>query len=204
MHAACQRMTTTKDIRGECQQCGGQFDFPAEQAGLTANCPHCGQPTELLLATPPETESPVKTKAIVFIVIAVVIGVAGVIGAQLAIKRAKRMVGPATEPATANAQVPAKPEGPFAAQKFEVSDVTLEGTPGSKLVYARGTIKNTASSQRFGVKVELDLLDASGQRVGRVTDYVGVIDPNKVWKFRAMVVEAKATSAKIAAIKETK
>lgn len=196
-------MTTTKDIRGECQHCGGQFDFPAEQAGLTGNCPHCGQPTELLLATPPDVESPARTKAVVFIVIAVVIGVGGLIGAQLAIKRAKRMVGQEAPPASVAAQ-PSKPAGPFAAQNFQVSPVTLESAPGSNLVYARGAITNTASQQRFGVKVELDLFDAGGQRLGTASDYTGVIEPDAEWKFRALVVETKAASAKIAAIKETK
>lgn len=196
-------MTTTKDIRGECQHCGGQFDFPAEQAGLTANCPHCGQPTELLLATPPEVESPIRSKAKVYIVVALVIGVAGLIGAQLALTRVRRMVGQEEPPAVVAAP-PTKPTGPFAAQDFQVSPVTLESAPGSKLVYARGAITNTANQQRFGVKVELDLFDASGQRLGTASDYTGVIEPAAEWKFRAMVVAAKATSAKIAAIKETK
>jgi len=196
-------MTTTKDIRGECQHCGGQFDFSAEQVGLTGNCPHCGQPTELLLAVPPEVESPTRTKAVVFIAVAVVIGVGGWIGAQLAIKRAKRMVGQEAPPA-AVATPPPKPIGPFAAQNFQVSSVTLESASGSRLVYARGAITNTANQQRFGVKVELDLFDTNGQRVGGASDYTGVIEPDAEWKFRAMVVDAKAASAKIAAIKETK
>jgi hypothetical protein len=196
-------MTTTKDIRGECQHCAGQFDFPADQAGLTGTCPHCGQPTELFLATPPEVESPARTRPIVFIVVALVIVVGGLIGAQLAIKRAKQMAGKETTLATVGAPPP-KPAGPFAAQSFEVSPVTLESASGSKLVYARGAITNTANQQRFGVKVELDLFDASGQRLGTASDYTGVIEPAAEWKFRAMVVDAKATSAKIAAIKETK
>lgn len=196
-------MTTTKDIRGECQHCGGQFDFPADQAGLTGNCPHCGQPTEFLLATPPDVASPARTKAIVFIVIAVVIGVGGLIGTQLAIKRAKRMVGQGEPPAPVVAQPP-KPTGPFAAQNFQVSPVTLENAPGSKLVYARGAITNTVKQQRFGVKVDLDLFDTNGVRIGGASDYTGVIEPEAEWKFRAMVVDAKATSAKVAAIKETK
>ena len=91
-------MATTKNILGECQHCGGQFEFPAEQAGLMGNCPHCGQPTELLLATPPEAESPGARKATVFIIIAVVILAGGLIGATLALKRAQRLV---TKPAVA-------------------------------------------------------------------------------------------------------
>lgn len=196
-------MPMTKDIRGECQHCGGQFDFPAEQAGLTGNCPHCCQPTELLLATPPDVKSPIRSKAVLFIFIAVMIGVVGLIGAQLAVKRAKRMVGLEETPVVV-AALPPQPTGPFAAQDFQVSPVTLESAPGSNLVYARGAITNTAAQQRFGVKVELDFFDAGGQRLGTASDYTGVIEPAAEWRFRAMVVDAKATSAKIAAIRETK
>ncbi len=194
-------MATTKNILGECQQCGGQFEFPAERAGLTGDCPHCGQPTELLLATPPEAESPGARKATVFIIIAVVILAGGLIGATLALKRAQRLV---TKPAVAAPAAIFQPPDPFTAQGFRVSPVTLEHTPGSKLVHAQGTIVNTTNRQRFGVKVELDLFDASGQRIASAADYVGVIEPNAQWKFRVLVVEAKAASAKIAVIKETK
>ena len=194
---------TTKDIRGECQHCSGQFDFPAEQAGLTGDCPHCGQPTELLLATPPEVASPVKAKAIGFTIVAIVILVGGLVGAQFAIKRAQRMVGRDVAPVPTAAQPP-KPADPFAAQNFRTTPVTLVAQPGSKLVYAQGALVNTGNQQRFGVKVEIDLFDASGNRLAGASDYIGVIEPNAEWRFRALVVETKAASAMIVAIKETK
>ena len=195
-------MTTTKNLNGECQHCGGAFEFPAESAGLTGECPHCGQPTELLLATPPEEKSPAQTKAILYTVVAIVILVGGLIGAILALKRAQRLVGqPHAEQAKATAP---KPPDPFAVQEFRVSAVTLETTPGTKIVHARGSIINTAKQQRFGVKVELDLFDASGKWMASSSDYTGVIEASAEWKFSAPVLEAKAASAKIAAIKETK
>ena len=195
-------MTTTKNLSGECQHCGGAFEFPVESAGLTGECPHCGQPTELLLATPPEEKSPAQTKAILYTVVAIVILIGGLIGAIIALKRAQRLV---RQPQTTQTETTApKPPDPFAAQEFRVSAVTLETTPGTKIVHARGSIFNTTKQQRFGVKVELDLFDASGKWVANSSDYTGVIEPNAEWKFSAPVVEAKAASAKIAAIKETK
>jgi hypothetical protein len=196
-------MQTTKDVRGQCQQCGGQFDFPAEHAGLTASCPHCGQPTELLLATPPEEESPIRRKAIVFTVVAIVILLGGLTGVIVALKRAERMVAKQPVAAPANA-APAKSANSFATQEFRVSPVTIERTPGSKLVYAQGSVFNLAKQQRFGVKVELQLLDGEDQPVANASDYTGVIEPDAEWRFRALVVEAKAVSAKIVAIKESK
>ena len=193
---------TTKNLDGECQHCGGAFEFPAESAGLTGECPHCGQPTELLLATPPEEKSPAQTKAILYTVVAIVILVGGLIGAVIALKRAQRLIG--RPPAAPTEAIAPKPAGPFAAQDFRVSAVTLETTPGTKIVHARGSIINTAKQQRFGVKVELDLFDATGKWVASSSDYTGVIEPNAEWKFSAPVVEKNAATAKIAAIKETK
>ncbi len=62
----------TKHLKGDCQHCGGPLQFPAEHTGLVADCPHCRQPTELLLARPPE-EPTLPTRAIVWAVVALLI-----------------------------------------------------------------------------------------------------------------------------------
>jgi len=198
-------MMPTKNLRGECQHCGGALEFPAEATGTTAECPHCGQLTELLLALPPETGSPLRTKAIIFAVIAVVILLAGVGGTMLALKRAQRMSARQQEAlAQATAQTPPKPPDPFAAIGFRASPVTLAKGEGSSIVYALGTIENLANRQRFGVRVELELLDAAGNKVGNATDYRPTLELKEEWRFRALVVEKKAASARIVAIKEDK
>ena len=198
-------MKTTKNLSGECQQCGGRFEFPPEAAGLTGECPHCGKQTECLLASPLEEKSPAQSRAIIYTVVAVVILAGGLIGAFVALKRAQRQFGKrhTVQTQTSTGQPP-QPADPFAQVNFRVSTVTLETTPGTKLVHALGSIVNTTNRQRFGVTVQLDLFDATGQWVAKATDYVGLIEPNAEWKFRALVLEAKATSAKIAAIKEAK
>ena len=191
---------TSKYLKGECQQCGGHVEFPAEAAGTTIECPHCGQVTELLLAVP-KSEPSVPTKAIVYTIIAIVILIGGLIGTQVALKRAKRLVEqkrdaspmPATKQPTAD---------PVPKDGFRVSSVTLEKTPGSSLVYAVGTVRNITNRQRFGVTVELELLDDTGKKIGDAKDYQNVIEPNGEWQFRALVVHAKTASAKVSAIKE--
>jgi len=85
---------------------------------------------------------------------------------------------------------------------FRVSAITLEKTPGSSLVYAVGTLTNPSDRQRFGVKVELDLLDSAGQKVGTTKDYQQVIEPKGQWRFRALVVGSKAASARLASVME--
>jgi len=196
-------MMQTKNLRGECQNCGGAMEFVAEAVGTTAACPHCGQPTELMLALPAEAASPLRTKAIVFAVIAVVILLGGVGGTMLALKRAQRMSARQQE-AQATSQTPPKPTEPFADIGFRVSPVTLDKGEGSSIIYARGTIGNLASRQRFGVRVELELLDATGNKVGNATDYQATVEAQAEWRFRALVVEKKATSARVVAIKEDK
>jgi hypothetical protein len=86
--------------------------------------------------------------------------------------------------------------------ELQASEVSLEHAPGTSLVYAVGTIKNNSARQRFGVKVELDLSDAAGQKIGTATDYRQVLDPGAEWQFKALVVDSKTKSAKIVAIHE--
>ncbi len=80
--------------------------------------------------------------------------------------------------------------------------ITLEKAPGGHLVYAVGKLRNTSDHQRFGVKVELDVLDADNDKIGTATDYTPSIDPGKEWKFKALVTDRAAAAAKLAAVKE--
>ena len=77
-------MNLTKNIKGNCQQCGGPFDFPVEGIGQTVDCPHCSKPTELQLATPPAT-SAVSSRQIVYIIVAIAILLGGLVGTMIAL-----------------------------------------------------------------------------------------------------------------------
>ena len=195
-------MMKIKNLRGECEHCGGPIEFHAEHVGTTANCPHCEQPTELMLAQPPEEGSPLRTKAIVFTAIVAVIVIGGIVGASVALKRAKRMR--AEQPQTfTKTEEPTASLDPFARNGFRVSPVTLSKGQGSSIVYATGSISNTTIRQRFGVKVDLELLDATGMKVGMASDYKSVMEAGAEWSYRALVVEKKAVSAKVAAVNES-
>jgi hypothetical protein len=198
-------MMPMKNLQGECQQCGRPIEFLADAVGTTTDCPHCGQPTELMLALPPEHQASGRTKAIVFTFIALVILMGGVGGTMLALNRARRMTAQqqgdrdmATPPA------PSEPADALAGIGFRASPVTLDKGQGSSIVYAVGTVGNLTNRQRFGVRVEVELLDAAGDKVGSATDYRPTLEPNEEWRFRALVVEKKAVSARVAAIKEDK
>ena len=83
-----------------------------------------------------------------------------------------------------------------------IGEINLEKSGSSKVVYAVGRVANELARQRFGLRIELDLFDAGGDKVGTATDYLSVLEPGKEWRFKAMVFESKAVSAKLAAIRE--
>ena len=88
---------------------------------------------------------------------------------------------------------------------MKITQVALDqpkGAKGSRLVYVTGVLKNDSDHQRFGVRVELDLLDATGAKVGTATDYRQSLDPRATWQFRAIVTDRRATAAKLAGVKE--
>src|SRR5947207_1269951 len=202
-------MHKTKFLKGECQHCAGHLEFQAEMAGLMADCPHCGQQTELLLALPTQ-EPTVPRRTVVWAAVGIVILVLGLIGAIMALKRAERWAARQKHPnETSIASAPAADSEPAAGipdpqeqNGFAVSPVQLEKARGTSLVYATGTLKNISDHKRFGVKVEIDLLNRDEQKVGTATDYQQVMETNATWNFKALVVDSKATSAKVAAIKE--
>jgi hypothetical protein len=211
-------MSRIKFLKGPCGQCGGNIEFPAEMVGTVAECPHCGKSTELFLAVPKQ-EPALPGRVILWTVVSVVILGLGLAGAMVALRRAERLASsqkeepPAAAPeaatnesaaisplaATTNAAPAPVPEQP---PPFEVSEIKLEKAPGTSLIHAVGTVLNPLDKQRFGVKVEIDLLNASGKKVGTASDYTQVIEPKAAWHFKALVVAAKPASAKLASIKE--
>jgi hypothetical protein len=200
-------MSRLKYLKGECSHCGGPIGFPADSIGSTASCPHCSLPTELTLARPKDEPS-LPSKTIVWTVAAVLILGLGLIAAMVALHMAEKRVRPKPEQAAMQvAAAPATnaepaPEDPIVKAGFRASPITLEQGQGTSLVYAIGTLTNAANRQRFGVKVELDLLDDAGQKIGGAKDYQQVIEPHGEWQFKALVVDSKAKSAKLVAVNE--
>jgi len=145
--------------------------------------------------------------------IAVLILALGGVGLRAAFNIAKKRAADRNHPlppvavAPTNA-VPAEPDDPATKAGFRVSAITLEKekksgtTVVSSLVHAVGTVTNPSAKRRFGVRVELDLLDAANRKIGTATDYASVIEPNSEWRFNALVLASKAASAKLAVIKE--
>src|SRR5438093_13063885 len=120
-------MNRTKYLKGECRECGGHIEFPAEAAGTTIDCPHCGKPTALLLAAP-RTEPTVPRKAIAWTIIATIILGLGLAASLAALKRAqnwaarqkeKSAATPRADAAT-NSQAAPTPEALAAQMGFKI------------------------------------------------------------------------------------
>jgi len=115
---------------------------------------------------------------------------------------------PASAPAAATSPAmtsPMVPKGPKLIGDLKVTQVALDqpkGAKGSRLVYVTGVLKNDSDHQRFGVRVEIDLLDATTNKVGTATDYRQMLEPRATWQFRALVTDRRTVGARLAGVKE--
>ena len=194
-------MSDSEHFKCSCKNCGGHIEFPAAAAGMSVPCPHCQFPTELLppnngrAAAAPER----RGRAAIFLGLTLVL-LAGAGG--YGYWKQMQSASPHESVAT-NTTIPkpvSKPAKSLA--DLKLATVTIEKTKGSGLIYAVGTMQNDSDHQRFGVRVEFDLLDAGGAKLGTSTDYTQLIEPRAEWTFRALVLDAKAVTAKPARIQE--
>ena len=80
--------------------------------------------------------------------------------------------------------------------------MTLEKARSGSLVYAVGTLRNESDLPRYGVRVEIGLTDANERPLRVATDYTQTMEPRAEWRFRALVLDAKAVAGKVTSIKE--
>lgn len=191
---------------------------PPAATGSTIPAPPADRP-----GLPPETTAPAsnKSKALSFLFVVIgllAIGAVGFYGYKLMVanEAPDNLTPPpaATQnPSTSAAETAREsgtglkssaPKTPKSRADLKASPVILEKSRGgSSLVYAVGTISNESDHQRFGVKVEVDILDGKGQKVGKATDYLPLLEPREQWRFHALILEEeKAKSARIASIEE--
>lgn len=99
-------------------------------------------------------------------------------------------------------EAPKKPTRPKSPDDLKVGEIELQKTKGSSLVYAVGTLKNDSDYERYGVRVEVDLFNANGKKIGTAKDYKDYIAARQNWEFRALIPEPKAAKAQLASVKE--
>lgn len=206
-------MAETKFLKCPCDHCGGHIEFPADGIGATIPCPHCARPTELALEIPAHLiQRPGRGRK--WFIAGAVILVAGAVAIIAILATAQRLMKKTREkseefrrsahPAlrTNAAARPARPAPVQSMSNFSLSPVTIEKAAGSSLAYATGTLKNDTDRQRFGVSVELEVFDRAGTKLGAAKDAAQIIEPRGEWKFRALLVQKDAASARVATVKE--
>jgi len=209
-------MAETKFLKCPCDHCGGHIEFPADGIGATIPCPHCARPTELALEIPAHLiQRPGRGRnwfiaGTVILVVGVVAIVAILITAQRLMKKTREKneafrssVSPVVRTNTAARS--AAPSAPARLiNEFSSSPVAIEKAAGSSIAYATGTLKNASDRQRFGVSVELEVLNAAGAKIGVAKDSAQLIEPRSEWKFRALLIQKNAASARVTDVKEQK
>jgi len=196
-------MSTDNFVKGECRACGGHLEFPAEAAGETIECPHCGKPTKLAAGAALNQAGISRRKRLA---IAVALFLAAVIPTLLLVLNKPHAAASSalvTKAVSTNTPAaPAVPADEIRTNDFAVSAIRLEKTPGSSLVYATGKIRNLGDRRRFGVRVELNLFDKNARPIGLAKDYQPLLEPGAEWHFKAMVMESKVVSARLNSIHE--
>jgi hypothetical protein len=92
---------------------------------------------------------------------------------------------------------------PKSLDDLKIGRVEIDQPKGSGLRYAVGTLKNESDHPRYGITIEVSLLDKSGQSLPtKATDYLQMLEPRKEWRFRALVLESKAVTAQVASVRE--
>lgn len=130
----------------------------------------------------------------------------------LAVKKSKKeKAGDTTRPRTTSAPPepapiptpkPPEPTGPKAIADLKTGGVKLEKATGSSLVYAVGMLTNDSGHQRYGVRIEINLSDATGKPAGIAKDYRQVLEPGEAWRFRGLILDARARSGAVSGITE--
>ena len=209
-------MSAAEYLKGPCQHCANSLEFPADGVGQTTTCPHCGQATVLQvdITTTDGRDCDARKssgKLIAVALLLLAIG-GGAIGVMVFRKPAENTVESERPPkiASSTEATPPSPEPPapvktLAAKSIDdlkAGPITLEKAKSGGLVYAVGTLRNQSDHQRFGVNIELALTDARGNKAGTAKDYRAVLEPRQEWRFRALILDSKATAATVSSIRE--
>jgi hypothetical protein len=194
-------MSETNFLKGECASCGGHLEFPAEAAGETVPCPHCGQPTTLAISGAAKKSG----RGWILIALAILLAGAGMFvwtqhrGSQ---NSTVQNNSTATNTATNVSPPPKKPAYEKLTNDLAIYPFGLDKMKGSSLLYVTGMVANVSDRQRFGVKVQFQLLDENSNVVGAANDYQATLPANGQWQFKAMVMSSKTVSAKFDSITE--
>lgn len=79
--------------------------------------------------------------------------------------------------------------------KLELVEVTSAYNDGFSSYYIEGTIKNNTDKTYSYVQVTFNLYDADGALIGTAMDNINNLEPNGVWKFKALNLSSSGNVA---------
>ncbi len=215
-------MSGHQSFKFSCPHCGGHIEATAAYGGHSIACPHCGRSIVVPAAetSPPESggaraDPQLFVKRLGRALMAASIG-AGLLLAGVAFWASRRApanqvaagsaAGRAGQPATGSPEKPVGSPGATARPKpgegLRAGEVSIEKQPKSSLMYAVGTVTNLSGQQRFGVRIELEILDKENVKLGEASDYTQVLEPGATWAYRALLPDSHAAGVRVARIRE--
>ena len=90
-------------------------------------------------------------------------------------------------------------------ETLRVGEIRIQrprGDRGTQVIYAMGSLTNTAAMERLGVRVEISLQNNRGETIDETSEYKASIGPGETWKFRGMVHSPLVVTGKVTKIKE--
>ncbi len=173
-------------LTGACSHCGGRLEFPVDLVGTMAACPHCHQHTELLLESP-SSEETVSRKAVVWAVVGAMVLILGLgvplWGLRWASRHRQQLA----------AQI---------APGLECSALIVEKSPDASTVNVSGELGNNSDRKRTGIRMQFNLYDATGRKVGTGAAFQSALDPGARAQFKVSAAMPQATSARVISIRE--
>jgi hypothetical protein len=98
----------------------------------------------------------------------------------------------------------AVPRGPKSIKDLSPGKFVLEKKRGNDLLIGVGDVSNVSEFMHFDIKIDLDVLDKNGAKIGTVSDYCSVLAPHTVWHVIATVEKPGAMSVRFGNLSETK
>ncbi|MDB6111178.1 MAG: hypothetical protein JWR69_2928 [Pedosphaera sp.] len=221
-------MEKTIYLKCKCGSCGEIIGYLSTAVGQTVECPQCKEksqlpdpsaPTPVELSEPEpkplpkcaacgavlDAEDPAcgacakhrRRLTLVFGVAAALI-LLGLGSLVLVLLNRPAKKAPATTMLIAQPQT----RPPKSINDLKVGRFALQPKRGDTAAIATGDVQNVSGNVHLRVKVDLDLLDAKGVKIGSVSDLITVFNPRANWRFLAAVSNPKATSVRFASIKE--
>jgi hypothetical protein len=183
---------------------------PPAPAATTTNAPPAKN------AITPSVKPPIRTNSVPIKVVKIVTNTAptplvtpapGAVNPNIPVPKSAIPPAPMTNSVATNLATTSMTNAPgiLTTNGFRIAGLAIErprGTKGSKLTYVTGLAQNIETRKRFGVRIELNLLDRGRNRVGVATDYSAVIEPMGSWRFRALVLDRRAVLVSLAGIRE--